>query len=202
MTHIRKTPFAPIVLAAMAILMASATYSAAEDSAKPDALVAKARTAIKGLGGNLKAELMGAMKKGGPVAAIDVCKTVAPSIAASQSQAHGLKISRTALKLRNPANKPDEFERRVMEDFVSKIDAGADPKTLDHAETVMQADGTKVFRYMKAIPTAEKPCLACHGESIAPEVKAEIDKRYPEDQATGFKAGQLRGAFTVTQALK
>ena len=55
---------------------------------------------------------------------------------------------------------------------------------------------------MKAIPTAAEPCLTCHGSSLQPELKAEILRLYPNDQATGFKPGELRGAFTVTQKLK
>lgn len=182
--------------------LATAQPGIAADDAGEVAQLAKARAAIKGLGGNLKKELVGAMEKGGPVSAIDICRTAAPSIAEEQSQQHGVQVARTALKVRNPDNAPDEFERRVLEDFVKKIEAGSDPMKLDHAETVTAADGTKTFRYMKAIPTAEKPCLACHGETIAPDVKAEIDRLYPEDQATGFKAGELRGAFSVTHKVE
>jgi hypothetical protein len=187
------------------VVMAGGTLAKpafAADEAGQAAQLAKAREAIKGLGGNLKKELVGAMEKGGPVSAIDICRTAAPSIAEAQSQQHGVEVARTALKVRNPKNAADEFERRVLEDFVKKIEAGSDPAMLDYSETVTAADGSKEFRYMKAIPTAEKPCLACHGENIAPEVKAEIDRLYPEDEATGFKAGELRGAFTVTQKVE
>ncbi|MGM0774574.1 MAG: c-type heme family protein, partial [Pseudomonadota bacterium] len=41
--------------------------------------------------------------------------------------------------------------------------------------------------------------LGCHGKSIDPEVKAKLDELYPEDQATGFSEGDLRGAFVVTR---
>ncbi len=45
-----------------------------------------------------------------------------------------------------------------------------------------------------------EPGLTCHGSSLQPELKAEILCLYPNDQATGFKPGELRGAFTVTEA--
>jgi hypothetical protein len=122
-------------------------------------------------------------------------------MAEASSKAMGLKVGRTALKVRNPANAPDAFETRVLEDFVAKIAAGGDPAKLEHAETVTE-NGQKLFRYMKAIPTAAVPCLTCHGSDLAPDLKAEIDKLYPSDQATGFKAGDLRGAFTVTEELE
>lgn len=174
----------------------------AQDATPADAAsLAAARAAAKGLGETLKAQLVAAIKAGGPVAAVGVCRSIAPAIAEDQSQAHAVKVGRTALKVRNPANAPDAFERRVLEDFVRKINAGADPASLEHAETVTQ-NGESVFRYMKAIPTAAEPCLTCHGSNLEPALKAEIQRLYPDDQATGFDPGELRGAFTVTQKRK
>ncbi len=168
----------------------------------PDAaLVAEARAAVKGLGESLKPALVGALKTGGPVAAIETCQQAAPTIASEQSTAHGLKVARTALRVRNEGNAPDAFERKVLEDFAAKMKAGADPAALDHAE-IVQVGGEKHFRYMKAIPMAAEPCMMCHGTDLKPEIKAELGKRYPHDQATGFTPGELRGAFTVTKVLK
>lgn len=181
---------------------ALAPLACADDVPQPsEADLAAARAATKDLGETLKAQLVAALKQGGPRAAVDVCRTIAPAIAAETSGAHGLEVGRTALKVRNPANAPDVFERKVLEEFVQKIEAGADPATLEHAEVVAE-NGETVFRYMKAIPTAAEPCLACHGSNIDPGLKAEILRLYPEDQATGFKAGELRGAFTVTRKLR
>lgn len=55
----------------------------------------------------LKAELMKAMKAGGPANAIQVCKRMAPEIAAHKSRETGWRVARTSLKVRNPANAPD-----------------------------------------------------------------------------------------------
>jgi hypothetical protein len=62
------------------------------------------------------------------------------------------------------------------------------------------AEGGPAFRYMKAIPTGEL-CLTCHGGSIDPDLAARIRAGYPKDQATGFKLGELRGAFTLSKPL-
>lgn len=164
----------------------------------PDpAQVSKARAAVNELGQGLKSQLIAAIKSGGPKSAIGVCRTIAPELAQRASEDHGLKVGRTALRVRNPANAPDDWERMVLEEFAAKIRAGADPRRLEHAETVTDASGARTFRYMKAIPMAAKPCLTCHGVP-EPSLKAEIDRLYPKDQATGFKPGELRGAFTVT----
>jgi hypothetical protein len=42
-------------------------------------------------------------------------------------------------------------------------------------------------------------CLMCHGpaEKIPLEVKTQLAKLYPQDQATGFQEGDLRGWFWV-----
>lgn len=40
-------------------------------------------------------------------------------------------------------------------------------------------------------------CLTCHGASLAPELQSRIDELYPDDRATGFEVGDLRGVFWV-----
>ena len=43
-------------------------------------------------------------------------------------------------------------------------------------------------------------CLNCHGEAgkdIASESLALIQRHYPQDEATGFKLGDLRGAWRI-----
>lgn len=175
------------------VLMAFAAAAQQPDSAQ----VAKARAAVKEMGTSLKSELVAAIAAGGPEHALGVCKTIAPAIASQVGATNGLKIGRTALRVRNPQNAPDAWERAVLEDFLAKIKAGSDPGTLERAEVVTDASGAHTFRYMKAIPMGTKPCLTCHG-APEPGLKAAIKRLYPDDQATGFKPGELRGAFTVS----
>ncbi len=106
----------------------AALWAGSVHAAEPDpAQVAQARAAVKELGEVLKSQLMAAIKARGPIAALGVCKTVAPALAEKTGAARGLKIGRTALRVRNPANAPDAWERGVLEDFAAKIKAGADP---------------------------------------------------------------------------
>ncbi len=158
------------------------------------------RDAAKDFLGALKGELQAAMKSGGPVKAIEVCHTKAPKIAEEKSEAHGFELARTSLKPRNPENAPDEWETRVMKSFEEQKAEGADPMKLEHAEVVETEDGAKKIRYMKAIPTAEI-CLACHGDELSGDVEAKLKALYPEDQAIGFKAGDLRGAFSFSEKI-
>jgi integrase len=50
--------------------------------------------------------------------------------------------------------------------------------------------------YVEPLATAPM-CLACHGESIEPAVAAKLAALYPDDRATGFRAGELRGLAWV-----
>jgi len=147
----------------------------------------------------LKTELKAAMKEGGPGNAIQVCKTQAPKIAEDISAKQGWRVARTSLKLRNPLNEADAWEVKVMQEFEKRKAGGEEIKKLEFAE-IVSTDGKKQFRYMKAIPTG-KVCLQCHGSKIDPDVMDTLKKFYPVDKATGFKQGDIRGAFTITQPM-
>ncbi|MGB0723566.1 MAG: Tll0287-like domain-containing protein, partial [Gammaproteobacteria bacterium] len=149
--------------------------------------------------GDLKGALVAAIQAGGPVNALNVCNAQAPAITAAHSKPD-LQLARTSLKLRNPANAPDAWEKSVLEKFEARKAAGEDPMKMEYHE-VVEMDGKQVFRYMKAIPTAAKPCLACHGEKVAPGVEEKLKQLYPADQARGYKAGDIRGAFTIKQPM-
>lgn len=159
----------------------------------------KSKAAIAEFAGKLKGELEAGMKKGGPVNAIQVCNTVAPAIAQEVSAKHGLTIARTSLKNRNEKNAPDAWETKVLNSFAERKAKGEALDSMTFSE-VVESNGKKEFRFMKAIPVGEV-CLKCHGENIDPAVKAKLTELYPNDKATGYKQGDLRGAFTVRQAM-
>jgi len=169
-------------------------------SGELDQRVADSRAAVKQFFGALKGELVAGIKAGGPANAIGVCNHEAPIIAANVSMSKGMHVGRTSLKLRNPNNKPDAWERAVLEKFSSRKAAGEDPAKMEYFE-VVEMSGEKIFRYMKAIPTAAKPCLACHGDNIAAAVDEKLSLLYPDDKAVGYKAGDIRGAFTIMQGM-
>ena len=155
-----------------------------------------ARSFIAEFSAQLQAELQGAIASGGLGKAIEVCKMRAPAIAAAASR-DGWYVGRTSLKIRNPANRPDDFERRVLTDFEQKVADGRSIDSLGYYQ-LNSAGGQSEFRYMKAIET--KPlCLGCHGASIPAEIAQRLDELYPGDEARGYEAGQLRGAFTLTR---
>ena len=188
-----------ILLGLCLVLLALDCSSDQQSSANPEADVTAAKSAIKEFAGALQMELKGAMKAGGAIAAIGVCNTQAMPITARVSADRGMTLSRVSLKNRNPANAANDWQSVVLEDFEKKKLAGKDITKLAWSETVKVGDGQE-FRFMKAIPTGEV-CLKCHGTQIAPEVSQVLASLYPEDRATGYKEGDIRGAFVVTQKL-
>ena len=164
-----------------------------------DTEIAASRDTVQEFMQTLKQELQAGMQAGGPVNAISVCNLTAPAIASTYSARNGWDVGRTSLKLRNPDNAPDAWERSVLEAFEKRKEAGEDPAKMEFYEVVRQDDVSEI-RYMKAIPTAGL-CLACHGEQLDSIVKARLETLYPEDQALGYRAGDIRGAFTITQPL-
>lgn len=189
-----------LVAIAVALLMGCASEPKETAAPPVDPNVAQARGITKNFADSLRAELTAGLQAGGPTNAIAVCKDKAPAIAKAEQQKAGWqKVGRTSHKLRNPSNKPDDWELAVLKKFDERRAAGEDPAKIEYSE-VVAAGGKKTFRYMKAIPTQEV-CLACHGENIDKATAAKLAKLYPKDKARGFKVGDLRGAFTMSKDL-
>jgi cytochrome c1 len=187
-----------MMAAAIAGMVGAAPALAADEDMT--VLMGEAKTLIESFSGTLKGELMAAIKAGGPVNAIGVCNDKAPQIALDAPTDPAWTIGRSSHKLRSPDNAADAFTAAAIEDFVAREAAGEAPDTLVTAEIVEQ-DGARMFRMVKAIPTGEA-CLNCHGgDEVTAEVVAKLAELYPADQARGFQKGQMRGVFTLTKVL-
>jgi len=164
-----------------------------------DQLKTEGQALIGQFAAELKGELSAAMEAGGPENAISVCNEKAPGIAAGISAASGWSVARSSHKLRNPDNAPDAFTAAAIDDFLARIEGGEYAENLA-AAAIVEEDGARVFRLVKAIPTAGM-CLRCHGGNIDEAVAAKLDELYPEDEARGFSPGQMRGVFTLSKVL-
>ena len=145
----------------------------------------KAAAALK----PFKQKLMQALTDGlqqGPVAALDKCQLEAPMIAASLSQ-DGIRVGRSSQRLRNPGNAPNDWQQAGINYYLQHQGS-------TEAQSYALSDGST--GYVEPIYTAPL-CLNCHGSNLAPAVNDAIRHRYPDDQATGFKVGDLRGIFWV-----
>lgn len=189
----------PSLLAATALsVVAMPSHAETSTDSAVQAQLQDYKATMQAFGKTLKGELQAAMKEGGPMAAVQVCNERAPEIAADLSEESGYTLRRTSLKPR--ATQPTDWERAVMQEFEARKAAGTPVGEIAWHE-VKEVDGEKQLRFMKAIAT-EGVCLTCHGQDIDPNLKAEIDRLYPDDQATGFAEGDIRGAVSITAALK
>jgi hypothetical protein len=148
--------------------------------------MARAAEALRPLKRELRNALMGALKEGGPERAIEVCQLRAPEIARLTSTG-GALLGRTSHRLRNPANAPEPWMSVFLEEYLAH-------PTDDEPRAVRLASGE--IGYVEPI-RMKGICMRCHGDRIEPGVKAQLQALYPEDEATGFKKGELRGIFWV-----
>ena len=194
-----------VMLVAISLLASSAhsladTTTANEQQSENSAQekVKEARLHAKALGGALKSRLQQAIQSGGLEAGVNECQLEAAPIALALSQ-NGWEVGRTALKVRNPNNAADRWEREQLAWFSQLLTkAKQDNLTPKRPIETYQYDSESgEFRYMMAIEQGQV-CMACHGANLAPSVKHAILEHYPNDQATGFELGDLRGAFTIT----
>jgi hypothetical protein len=181
-----------------AATLAITAFGALADDA---ALIAETKKTALAIPPKLLQMVQEEIDKGSYHGAIAACNDKAPKMAAAASQNTGWAIRRVSLKNRNPKAVPDDWERGVLEDFDRRRAAGENAANMEKAEIVAEGD-KRVLRYMKALPT-QGLCLNCHGtdDKIKPEVKARLSELYPQDKATGYAEGQIRGALTVKRPL-
>ncbi len=123
---------------------------------------------------------------------------VGSQIANDFSLMTGHKLKQTSLKVRNPSNSPDNWERKVLK----LLGSSEYPKDVGFSE-MMEVNGKKSFRFMKPL-YVEPGCLQCHGKKreIRPEIRQFLESKYPFDQAFGYKEGELRGGISIIISLE
>ncbi|TNF27847.1 MAG: DUF3365 domain-containing protein [Deltaproteobacteria bacterium] len=178
--------------AAAALMWTVGAGCKGDDAAKPasdDAqagAVTRAQAALKPLKQGLMKAVSEAMANGGPEAAIAVCRDEAPKIAAAASTG-GVVVGRTSAKLRNPKNAPQAWLAPILAEYG---EAAPDARPVHKVVTL----GEGRFGYAEPIAVGDV-CTKCHGTDIAPGIQAKLAELYPEDKATGYASGDLRGLF-------
>lgn len=134
-----------------------------------------------------KQDLQMALKSGlakGPAEAIQVCRVKAPEIATALS-VDGIRMGRSSHRLRNPDNTAPDWLSPIMQVYLDDP-ASREPRAVELADD----------RWGYVEPIMVQPlCLNCHGSKLAPDVAEQVAELYPEDRATGFEVGDLRGVF-------
>jgi len=171
-----------VFAAGLVLVLLACTSGTAQKQAAASARGAELLSPFKQ---DLKQALVAGIQMG-PVNAISVCKDQAPAIAESLST-EGVQMGRTSHRLRNPDNSASEWVDAVLQSYLGE--------NQDRAPRLVPLPNDRLG-YVEPIAT-QPLCLACHGKSLAPDVAAHIAEAYPEDQATGFESGDLRGVYWV-----
>lgn len=143
----------------------------------------KAEAAREALASALLGELSQALASG-PATAIAVCAERAPALARTIAEQHQVRIGRTSLSLRNPQNAAPAWATAHLQSGPAAAAWFAGP----------------AGEFGALLPIRLQPqCVQCHGdrEQLSPEVRSALAARYPQDRATGFRPGDLRGYFWV-----
>lgn len=148
------------------------------------------QTTVKALGKNL----MASMKKGGPKEAIPFCNAEASPIVKEMEEKFNVTIKRTSHKIRNEKSAPSTTEEKIITEYQTMMTKGEKLKPI-----VSKDDAGKVHFY--APIKLEGKCIVCHGtvgKEVSEETNRLIKSFYPNDTATGFKVGDLRGIVNIT----
>ncbi len=146
------------------------------------------------------------------------CPDLAPTIASTFSKDTGYLVRRVTNRTRNARNIPDDWQAKQLEEFekmaeqgkqrtlfnITKPDDSIMPTMEYEATAFTNEEDIEYFNYMRSItlPGLDKlPCLKCHGSiedgTVTPDVLEAIEGLYPYDMALGYKAGDIRGAWTI-----
>ncbi len=139
--------------------------------------------------------LLGALERGGVAEAVAFCADSAQARTARHREA-GIDVRRVGTRVRNPANAPDSVEQALLAQLATGLERGAMAQEI--VTVIPGPDGSFRLQYIRPIVVTQ-PCLACHGDpqTFDPAVTQVLTTRYPQDKATGYRVGDLRGGLTV-----
>jgi len=147
----------------------------------------------------LAGSLKSAIQAHGMEGAIKYCNLSALSIVDSLSEKYKAEIRRASMQYRNPADEPDSLEQIILEAYAYNAENSQELKPN------LQSIGEKYLLYTHPIVLNNPLCLNCHGkvgEHMTKETYRLIKSLYPEDRATGYKMGDLRGMWSIKLSKK
>lgn len=156
-------------------------------------LVEKGKVVVREAFSLLSSNLLVAIAGGGPTNAIPFCSVKALPLTETISQAHSVELRRVSARQRNLKNAPSKQEQAILQEFQNALENGEKP-----SPKVVRGQNEAFFYAPIQINTPL--CLACHGDpgkDLAAETSEVLRGLYPDDQATGYKLGDLRGMWVV-----
>lgn len=187
-----------LTLLAVCFMVVSSFPASAQKGSKDIAFeeaLMDAREVSNQLAEKVRGLLLQEIGKGGFPSAVRVCSETVQGITRQFNAQTGHDVRRISLKYRNPNNVPDAYEQRKLEEF--NVLNQKKELSNEYSE-IIEEHGKKYLRYLRPLIVAPL-CITCHGPkgNIPQEVKTILADRYPDDRATGFLVGDVRGAITV-----
>jgi len=151
----------------------------------------KTKSVVQVFKTELQTNLFRAIQERGAENSIEVCSELSPAIEEKIASENNFKIKRVSEKFRNKNHEPDEWEKKVLQNWSRELKDG---KKLTVFSEIQNAE----YRVMNPIVLDNANCLQCHGSKneINPKTLEKIQAKYPNDKARDFKLGELRGAFS------
>lgn len=140
----------------------------------------------------LASNLVGAIQEKGTEGALAFCNIQAIPLTDSMSVALKAHIKRVTDQPRNPANLANKSELEYIRTAKLALSEGKE------VSPSVQYIDEKVIGYYPII--TNQLCMQCHGKESSEIDDATLEKiktLYPDDQATGYDVGELRGIWVV-----
>lgn len=157
--------------------------------AKQEDLIVKGKEIASATFVALSSELQNAMSDGGVENAVKYCNLKAMPITDSLAIKYNVEIRRTSDKIRNLSNKASAQELKTIANYKKSLLEG---KQLKH-QVVSHNDEYTFY----APILINDMCLKCHGNKSDISSYDVITNLYPNDLATGYKSGQVRGIWSI-----
>lgn len=141
----------------------------------------------------LSSNLQQALGDGGVANALEFCNIQAMPLTDSLSKNYDVEIRRASHQPRNPANRADSLEAVSIKKYITALEANGELKPYTYRTH-------NSFIYHAPIRITGQLCLNCHGtpgKDISEKDMRVIRELYPEDEATGFSQGDLRGIWAI-----
>ncbi len=176
------------------LLLQSCTKSQVTDQQVQEYLLQSKQIAQQ-FSSELKTELQNAIAESGPAEAIGVCKEVSVQVEERYTEEYPeiTQLRRISHKVRNEEKHiPTQTELEQLQNMQSLIQQERKPNPIYIAEQ-------DYLTVLLPIVVDDPTCLLCHGNenNIPAPVKEALNEHYPNDQATGFEMGDLRGALSI-----
>ena len=139
---------------------------------------------------SLSSALTKAKEKGGLKNALAYCNEKALPLTDSLSKVYQVDIKRTSLKYRNPNNKPSKKEEQILNQYKLAKDNG------QILQAIIDNEGGVNTFYAPII--IQDACLKCHGQKSEITIIKTIEDLYPNDLATDYSRGDLRGMWCIS----